>query len=379
MLRVGRRAVVSVGSGTVDGALYTQVFEQLRARIESGGIVVGDKLPTQQEIADEFHVSVITVKHAIALLHEAGYIERRPRIGSIVVSNQAVRGARRSLPRIGCILTSFDDSFGTRILHGLLDASIGVADVVLSRTEGHHDREQQLIAQYDDLDGLILLPSSSDWVPPAILELVHQQHPLVILDRRLAGLPISTVCSDHVGAGRQATEHLFSLGHRAIGLVTSAGRVSSLDDRHTGSVYAHAARGYAFDPRHEFRDVRSTVPHSTSSMDEDVEALKRFVKANPELTGFVGGEYSVSLLLRRACLELGMRVPQDVSIVSLDSPDNAYDDAAQVFTHVAQDERGLGREALAGVLAQLAERGSIVKTVLPTTLVEGETTARLSS
>jgi DNA-binding LacI/PurR family transcriptional regulator len=359
----------------VNGALYTQVFERLRARIEAGEVAVGERLPTQGELADEFHVSVITVKHALALLQDAGYIERRPRIGSVVVSALPTTAPRRSLPSIGCILTNFDDSFGTRVLHGLLDASIGTANIVLSRTEGYHEREQQLIAQYEDLDGLILLPSSSDWIPPAILELVHHQHPLVILDRDLVGLPISTVCSDNVLAGRQATEHLFSLGHRNIGLVTSAGHVSSLDDRHTGFVYAHAAHGQAFDPRHEFREVRSTVPHSTTPMDDDVAELKAFVKANPELTGFVGGEYSVSLLLRRACLELGMRVPQDVSIVSLDSPDNVYDDALQVFTHVAQDEHGLGRAALAGVLEQLTAPGSIVKSVLPTTLVAGETTA----
>jgi DNA-binding LacI/PurR family transcriptional regulator len=68
-------------------------------------------------------------------------------------------------------------------------------------------------------------------------------------------------------------------------------------------------------------------------------------------------------------------VPQDVSIVSLDSPDNTYDDALQHFTHVAQDEAGLGRATLAGVLAQIAEPGSIVKSVLETTLVIGETTA----
>ena len=362
----------------MDATLYTQVFEALRARIESGDLEVGAKLPAQNELAASFGVSVITIKHALALLHDAGYIERRPRIGSVVVSTVPTRSGRRVLPTIGCILTNFDDSFGTRVLHGLLDASIGVANVVLSRTEGHHDREQQLIAQFEHLDGLILLPSSSDWIPPAILQLVHQEHPLVILDRLLVGLPISTVCSDHVGAGRQAAEHLFALGHRDIGLVTSAGQVSSLDDRHSGFVYAHAARGHAFDPRHEFRDVRSTVPHSTASMDDDVAALKEFVKATPELTGFVGGEYSVSLLLRRACLELGMRVPQDVSIVSLDSPDNAYDDAAQVFTHVSQDEPGLGRAALSGVLAQLAARGSIVKSVLPTTLVVGETTQEVT-
>jgi DNA-binding LacI/PurR family transcriptional regulator len=366
----------------VSAALYTQVFESLRARIESGDLAVGARLPTQPELSTEFGVSVITIKHALGLLQDAGYIARRPRLGSVVTSAQPLPGAghpHRSLPTIGCIITNFDDSFGTRVLHGLLDASIGVANVVLSRSQGYHEREEQLLAQYRDLgvDGLILLPSSSDWIPPAILALVHQEHPLVILDRDLVGVPISTVCSDNVGAGRQAAEHLFELGHRHIGLVTSAGRVSTLDDRHTGFVYAHAARGYAFDARHEFRAVQSTTPHSSAPLDDDVAALKAFIGANEHLTAFVGGEYSVSLLVRRACLELGLRVPDDVSIVSLDSPDNAYDDALQAFTHVAQDEHGLGRAALAGVMAQLTERGAIVKSVLPTTLVAGETTARL--
>ena len=82
----------------MDGALYTQVYEGLRARIESGDVAVGDKLPTQHELADEFHVSVITVKHALALLQEAGYIERRPRIGSVVVSAVPTTSARHTLP-----------------------------------------------------------------------------------------------------------------------------------------------------------------------------------------------------------------------------------------------------------------------------------------
>ena len=42
-----------------------------------------------------FGVSVITIKHALALLHDAGYIERRPRIGSVVVSTVPTRSGRR--------------------------------------------------------------------------------------------------------------------------------------------------------------------------------------------------------------------------------------------------------------------------------------------
>ncbi|MFC8733818.1 substrate-binding domain-containing protein [Luteimicrobium sp. NPDC057192] len=361
----------------MNAPLYARVFDGLRERIERGDLGVGTRLPRQNDLATEFGVSVITVKHALGMLQEAGYIERRPRIGSVVTSATATTGRTRALPTIGCIVTNFDDSFGTRMLHGLLDAAVGRADVVLSRSEGRHDREQQLLDQYRQLgaDGLILLPGSSGWIPPALFDLVHRQHPLVVLDRDLVGLPISTVSSDNVEAGGLAAEHLFQLGHRAIGLVTSAGEVTSLDDRHTGFVYAHAAHGHPYDARHEFRDVRSTVPHPEVSVDDDVAALTEYLRANPELTGFVGGEYSVSLLLRRACLRLGRRVPEDVSIVSLDAPDHTYDDAVQSFTHVAQDEHGLGRAALDAVLAQLAAPGSVAKTVLPTTLVVGETTA----
>jgi DNA-binding LacI/PurR family transcriptional regulator len=74
-----------------------------------------------------------------------------------------------------------------------------------------------------------------------------------------------------------------------------------------------------------------------------------------------------------------MGVPQDVSLVSLDAPENTYDDALQVFTHVAQDQLGLGRSALDAVLAQLDAPGSITKASLPTTLVLGETTRLLKT
>jgi DNA-binding LacI/PurR family transcriptional regulator len=364
----------------MNDALYARVFAALKERIESGEAAVGERLPTQSQLAEEFGVSTITIKHALDMLDRDGYIKRRPRLGSEVISRRARTGADRSpsaLPTIGCVLTSFDDSFGTRVLWGILDASLGRANVVLGRTEGFHDREQGLLAQYRDLgvDGLILQPGSSEWIAPAILDLVSTQRPLVILDRNLDGLPVSTVCSDNIASGRAAAEHLFELGHRNIGLVTSSGTVSTLDDRHRGFVFAHAEHGLPFSPSHEYRRVSSVVPDHEVSVHDDLTNLKGFLSANPHLTGFVASEHAVGLLLVRALRELGLTVPQDVSVVSFDAPQHVFDDEVRRFTHIDQHEHDLGRATLDSVLAQVAERGRVTKQVLATELVVGDTTA----
>lgn len=364
----------------MNDALYARVFATLKERIESGHVAVGERLPTQNQLAEEFGVSTITIKHALDMLDRAGYIKRRPRLGSEVISRTGGSGSDRAaggLPTIGCVLTSFDDSFGTRVLWGILDASLGKANVVLGRTEGFHDREQGLLAQYRDLgvDGLILQPGSSGWIAPAILDLVSTQLPLVILDRNLDGLPVSTVCSDNIASGRAAAEHLFELGHRNIGLVTSSGTVSTLDDRHRGFVFAHAEHGLAFSPSHEYRKVSSVVPDHEVSVADDLRDLKEFLTANAHLTGFVASEHAVGLLLVRALRELGLEVPQDVSVVSFDAPEHVFDDEVRRFTHIDQHERALGQATLESVLAQLSEHGRVVKQVLPTELVVGETTA----
>ncbi|TDE92683.1 GntR family transcriptional regulator [Occultella glacieicola] len=364
----------------MNDALYARVFASLQGRIESGAIAVGERLPTQSQLAEEFGVSTITIKHALDLLDRDGYIKRRPRLGSEVISRTAGPSPDRrstTLPTIGCVLTSFDDSFGTRVLWGILDASLGRANVVLGRTEGFHDREQGLLAQYRDLgvDGLILQPGSSEWIAPAILDLVSAQLPLVILDRNLDGLPVSTVCSDNVASGRAAAEHLFGLGHRNIGLITSSGTVSTLDDRHRGFVYAHAEHGLAFSSVHEYRKVSSVVPDHEVSVADDLASLKEFLTANSQLTGFVASEHAVGLLLVRALRELELEVPRDVSVVSFDAPQHVFDDEVRRFTHIDQHEHALGEATLESVLAQLTERGRVAKQVLPTELVVGETTA----
>ena len=64
--------------------LHRQLFLVLHDEIARGAIPAGDALPTEEELCDQFGVSRITVRRALADLAHQGYITRRQGVGSFV-------------------------------------------------------------------------------------------------------------------------------------------------------------------------------------------------------------------------------------------------------------------------------------------------------
>src|SRR5262245_57420160 len=74
-------AGVTAGAGV---PLHRQLFLVLHDEIARGALTAGDPLPTEQALCDQFGVSRITVRRALADLADAGLIERRQGVGSFV-------------------------------------------------------------------------------------------------------------------------------------------------------------------------------------------------------------------------------------------------------------------------------------------------------
>jgi len=72
-------------------ALYRQLGSRLEAKILSGEFVAGDRLPTTQELATQFGVTVQTAQQGAALLTRRGLIERIPGRGTFVSNRVAAR------------------------------------------------------------------------------------------------------------------------------------------------------------------------------------------------------------------------------------------------------------------------------------------------
>lgn len=80
-MQQGEGGPVSAAAGV---PLHRQLFLVLHDEIDRGVIAAGDALPTEQTLCDQFGVSRITVRRALADLAEQGYIERRHGVGSFV-------------------------------------------------------------------------------------------------------------------------------------------------------------------------------------------------------------------------------------------------------------------------------------------------------
>lgn len=66
--------------------LYEQIVSQIEQRIEAGDLKVGDQLPSERELAEQFVVSRTAVREAVKALRQKGLVEIRPGRGTFITN-----------------------------------------------------------------------------------------------------------------------------------------------------------------------------------------------------------------------------------------------------------------------------------------------------
>lgn len=82
------RALLSTAAGV---PLHRQMFLVLHDEIVRGAFEPGDSLATEQALCEQFGVSRITVRRALADLADEGLIERKHGVGSFVLDSPSIR------------------------------------------------------------------------------------------------------------------------------------------------------------------------------------------------------------------------------------------------------------------------------------------------
>lgn len=75
--------------------LYVQIAESLIARIESGELAAGDRLPSERELSEALGVNRLTLRRALRALEGQGLITRVPGRGTHVAAPKIERQASR--------------------------------------------------------------------------------------------------------------------------------------------------------------------------------------------------------------------------------------------------------------------------------------------
>ncbi|MGT2906343.1 GntR family transcriptional regulator [Streptococcus dentiloxodontae] len=67
---------------------YIQIHDHIKAEIDEGVWKIGQRLPSERDLSDDFEVSRMTVRQAITLLVDEGILERRMGAGTFVASSR---------------------------------------------------------------------------------------------------------------------------------------------------------------------------------------------------------------------------------------------------------------------------------------------------
>jgi len=83
--------------------LYERIVSQIEQRIETGELKVGDQLPSERELAEQFTVSRTAVREAVKALRQKGLVEIRPGRGTFITdgTSDTIRDSLSMLMKIG--------------------------------------------------------------------------------------------------------------------------------------------------------------------------------------------------------------------------------------------------------------------------------------
>ncbi|SNY58582.1 transcriptional regulator, GntR family [Pseudooceanicola antarcticus] len=94
-----------------------QVVAQIRELIDTDGLTVGDKLPTERELCERFAISRNTVREAMRMLKAYGIVDVRPKVGATIIDERMNRALDIFSFNVGEISRrTFDDIQGFREL-----------------------------------------------------------------------------------------------------------------------------------------------------------------------------------------------------------------------------------------------------------------------
>lgn len=374
--------------------LYQNIIEYFTDLTSRGELKPGDRIPTEQELAEQFDVSRITVIRALRELEYMGMLVRVKKRGSFIREDyghnkekDTVMSDKNRLPIIA-VLLPFGEEFGLDVLQGVEEACVKNGYyVTYHNTKYDLNLERNLLYKLveDSISGAIVYPCASNKNIEVFSKLLIEKFPFVLIDRTIEGLDAPHIVSDNFQAGYLMTKYLLDLGHCRIDFVcTSLKEALSVMERYRG--YCKALIDASISPRSEwlFEDQEhSDVIHDDSPATQLLiakERLGRILRTSERPKAIIAINDKSAMNLIKAAKDEGLNVPEDISIVGFD---NISISGMVDFplTTIEQKFRMQGKEA-AEMVIDLCKQDEpfkeIRKVVLDIELIQRESAARPS-
>lgn len=224
------------------------------------------------------------------------------------------------------------------------------------------------MVRYGQADGFILLYSRQD---DAIAEYLYNEGLLYVLIGKAYQYANQTIYidNDNLLAGQEATEYLLSLGHRRIGYLGSASTLVFSADRMAGYQFALRQHGLTVDP--------SCCIEMPCIPPDDIAPIRALLERDDRPTAIVVSDDILALVLVQLCRQMGLSIPDDLSILSFNDSLFARLSVPQLSS-IDVNSFQLGIEAASQLINHIENPNLLAtKIIVPHSLVERDSCHRL--
>lgn len=280
-------------------------------------------------------------------------------------SNLATQNSRA----IGIILPvsekeAYENSFYLEAIRGIsqyCNQRQYINTVITGKDEEEILKVVKTMTRSGQVDGFIVLYSRQK---DPVIDYLYGEGLLYVLVGKAYQFANQTVYidNDNLLAGQEATEYLYEIGHRKIGYIGSDSQLLFSADRKSGYQLALSRLGLPFKPEY------CAEVYSVST--ERSEPIRRLLSQEDRPTAVMVSDDILAVALERVCMEIGLSIPKDLSIISFNNSLFARLTSPQL-TSIDVNSLQLGMEAASQMINHIENPNLLAtKIIVPHSIIE---------
>jgi LacI family transcriptional regulator len=323
-------------------------------------------MSTIRDVAEKAGVAPVTVSRVI---NDSGYVSARTRkrVEAAIqelhyMPNKVARSLRmRRTHTLALVLTDITNPFWPAVARGVEDTAhqAGYNLILCNTDESRAKQEAYLhVLLQKQVDGILLVPADNSIDPIEFIQ--SRDIPLVLLDRQVSQAAVDIVRGDSEHAAYQLVQTLVDRGHRRIVALAGPQSVSTAADR---------VRGY----RRALREAGIQAPEQWIYFGEfnqasGYENTQAALQLQPLPTALFAANNFIAIGALRALRQAGLRVPEDMALVTFDDRTMIVEPFLTVANQPAYE---MGQRATELLLARLSGSASAAyqEIILPTEIL----------
>ncbi len=276
-----------------------------------------------KELARELKLSISTVSKALHDSYEISdktkrlVLETAARLNYVPHAYASSLRGRRS-KNIGVVIPEVADSFFSLAINGIESVAKEKGyHVLICLTHESFENEKNILKEFQGgrVDGVLMSVSGQTAQSDHINDLISNGVPLIFFDRVCEDVEAAKITTNDFESGYKATEHLIQQGCTKIVFLTISASLSISNKRLEGYLQAHED--------HKVKTGKKQIVLCTDDAKKNYTLVKKLLQLKERPDGIVASVEKLTTPVYKACVDLKLRIPEDVKIVCFSNLETA--------------------------------------------------------